>query len=147
MEQRKRCVVISFSFHFGLVYTMWDYFSYWIAFLNHVPNTLRSKPGNSPVTLFRGKTFHYVCHICCFLCLFAKQSVNLICIEAIRLSKLGLGAFRIGWRYLHVKKKTVRIVPGPFSCHLLMRSRVVPDCWNRAYWIHAEQYKNNRNPI
>ena len=43
--------------------------------------------------------------------------------------------------------KTVRVVPAPFSYHLLMRSRVVPDCWSRAYRIHAESYKHNPNPI
>ena len=44
--------------------------------------------------------------------------------------------------------KTVRIEPDPlFSYHLLMRSRVAPDCWSRAYQIHAEPYKHKFNPI
>ena len=86
------------------------------------------------------------CHICCSLPLFAKQSINLICIEAILLSKRGLGAFRVGLRCLHWNK-TVLIVPDPFSYHLLMRSRVVTDCWSRGYRIHTEPYKPNANPI
>ena len=40
----------------------------------------------------------------CFLCLCANQSINFICIEAILLSKHGLGAFRIGLRCLYVKQ-------------------------------------------
>ena len=43
--------------------------------------------------------------------------------------------------------KTVRVVPDPFSYHLLMWSRVVPDCWSTAYRIHAASYKRNPNPI
>ena len=53
---------------------------------------------------FVPKYIHYVYYICCLLCLFAKQSINLICIEAILLSKRGLRAFRIGLRCLHVKQ-------------------------------------------
>ena len=45
-----------------------------------------------------------VYHICCFLCLFTKQSINLICIEAIILSKRGLGAFPTRLRCLHLKQ-------------------------------------------
>ena len=34
----------------------------------------------------------------------SKQSIKLICVEAIILSKPGLGVFRIGLRCLHVKQ-------------------------------------------
>ena len=44
------------------------------------------------------------------------------------------------------RNKTVQIVPDPFSYHLLMRSRVVPNCRSRAYRIHAEPYKHSANP-
>ena len=39
-----------------------------------------------------------------FVVFFAKQTINLTCIEAILLSKRGLGAFCIGLRCLHVKQ-------------------------------------------
>ena len=48
---------------------------------------------------------------------------------------------------VYTSNKTVPIVLDPFSYHLLMRSRVVPDFRGRAYRIDAEPYKRNPNPI
>ena len=48
---------------------------------------------------------------------------------------------------VYTLNKTVQVVPDPFSYHLLMRSRIVPDCWSRAYRIHAEPYEHDPNPI
>ena len=98
-----------FVIQLDLVYTISDYLSCQIAFPNPVQKTLGSmsvytKPGKRPSDTILCQKLHYVYHICCFLCLFAKQSINLICIEAILLSKRGLGAFRIGLRCLHLKQ-------------------------------------------
>ena len=105
-------VFSAFLIHFslGLVYTTLDYFSCRITFLNQVQNTLRSmsvyaKPGNSPVTLFRAKiTSLHLAYLLFPLPIFSKQSMNLICTEAIILTNRGLGAFRIGLRCLRVKQ-------------------------------------------
>ena len=59
---------------------------------------------NGPVALFRAKIISSRRPYLFFLCLFTKQLIDFICVEAIRLSKRGLGAFRIGLRCLHVKQ-------------------------------------------
>ena len=51
-----------------------------------------------------------------FLCLFAKQSINLICTEAILLSKRGLGTFCIGLRCLHMKQNGTVPADAELSC-------------------------------
>ena len=88
-----------------------------------------------------------VSHIRCFLYLFAKQSINLICTEAILrpVIKARLGAFRIGLRYLHAKQSGTDFTGSIVVAH----ADVVPDCWSRAYQIHAEPYKHKHklNPI
>ena len=61
---------------------------------------------NSPVTLFRAKIISLRLPYLLFHCLFAKQSINVICNEAILLSKGGLGVFRIGLRSLQVKQNS-----------------------------------------
>ena len=43
--------------------------------------------------------------------------------------------------------KTVQTVQDSFSYHVLIRSRVVPNCWSGACLIHEEPYKHNLNPI
>ena len=73
---------------------------------------------NSQVALFRAKIISSRLPYLFFPFLFAKQSINLICIEAIRLSKGGLGAFRIGLRCLHVKQNGTDCTGSIFVPHI-----------------------------
>ena len=105
-------------------------FSCRIAFLNPLKKMLRSvrdytKPGRQLST----RIISLSPYISCFLSPAVKQSISLICIEAILLSKQDLGAFSCR---ITMFNKTLRVLPDSFSYHLLMRSRIVLDCWSRA---------------
>ena len=51
----------------------------------------------------------------------------------------------VSYRIMIFTRKTKRYVL--YWIFFLMRIRVVPDFWSRAYRIHAEPYKDNPNPI
>ena len=68
--------------------------------------SIYTKPGKQPNdTISCRKNFIMsAIFVVFFAYLPSSQSINLICIEAILLSELGLGAFRIGSQCLHVKQ-------------------------------------------
>ena len=80
-----------------------------------------------------------------FLCLFAEQSINLIRIEAILLSKQGLGAFRIVLRCFHVKQNgtdcTAFIFVPPADAEQSCTELLEQSC------IGFTQSRKNKTPI
>ena len=100
------------------------------------------RAGNNPVTLVPAKIILDVYHICC---LFSYLHRSHLIIRA-RFGSVSCRITMFGAMFTH-ETKTVRIVPDSFSYHMLMWSRDAPDCWSRAYRIHAEPYKHDPNPI
>ena len=117
----------------GLVFTISDYFSCRIAFLNPIQETLRSvSVYTSSVTIFCANMISFPPSYLLFSLHIFQAIDQFICVEAILSSKLGLGAFHIGLRCLDVKQNGTDCTGFIFvPCQLLMRSRVVPDCWSR----------------
>ena len=112
---------------------------------------------NSPVTLFRAKIISLRLPYLLFslpICQAIDQP-HLHWSHPVTKVMQGLGAFCIGLWCLHVKQGTDFTgfyrkgtdCTGFILHHLLMRSRIVPDCWSRAYRIHAEPYKHIPNTI
>ena len=112
-----------------------DIISCQIAFLNKTLESMSvyTKPEKQPTdTISCQNNFH----IYCFLGLFVKQSIKLICIQAILLSKRGLGALHVGSRCLHVKQNGTDSIGSIFappvdaeqSCTGLLRQRVSDSC-------------------
>ena len=131
----------------GLVYTISDYFSCRIAFLNPVQKTLRSMSvytksvKQSSDTISCQNKFITSTKLVFFFggggAFFPKQSINFICAEAILSSKRCLGAFRIGLRCLHVKQNGTDCTGSIFvppadaeqSCTGLLEQSVSDSCW------------------
>ena len=136
----------------GLVYTISDYFSWRIAFLDPVQKTLRSmnvyiKPGKQPsdTILCQNSFITSTIFVAFFAYLPSNQSISFAWKPSYYQSEVW-ERFVSDYE-VHKRNKTIKIVPDPYSCHLLMQSRVVPHCWSRGYRIHAEQYKQNSNLI
>ena len=116
-----------------LVYTISDYFSCRIIFLNPVQKTLRSmsvytKPGKQPSDTISCQNNFITSTI--FAVFFAYLPINRSTSFALKPSCYQSEIWKrfVSDYDVFTWNKTVQIVPDPFSYHLLMRSRVVPDC-------------------
>ena len=137
----------------GLVYTIADCFSCRIAFLNRYKTRLGvfmsvyTKPGKwlSDTISCQNNFITYTIFVVFFAYLPSNRSNSF----ALKLSSYQREVWErfVSNHDVYSWHKTVQIVPDPFSYHLLMWSRVVPDYCSRAYRIHAEPYKHNPNPI
>ena len=112
---------------FELIYTISDYFSCRISFLNPVQKTLRSmsvytKPGKQPSDTIscQNDFITSTIFIVFFACLPSNRSTSFALKPSYYPSEVWerfVSDYRVYTSY-----KTVRVLPDPFSYHLLMRS-------------------------
>ena len=135
----------------GLVYTISYYCLCRIVFLNLVQKPLRTmsvytKPGkqSSETISCQNNFISSTVFVVSFAYLPSNRSISSHWSNPIIKARFGSVSYRIT---MFTRVQMVQNVPDSFSYHLVMQSRVVPDCWSRTYRIHAEPYKHNPNPI
>ena len=104
-----------------------------------------TKPGNGPVTLFRGKIISLRLPYLLF-CLCICQAIDqphLHWSHTIIKGRFGSVSYRITMFKCETKRYGLFWI-SPADAE---PSRVVLECWSRAYRIHPEPYKRNPNPI